>query len=589
MEDKASVNEIGVDRLKLSNVRSPRKRIPLLNSIALACQRSDASYAIEILREALSLSESSGNQVFLAQTNLNLARWLGYGGFFEEASEHLSIAKSLFQKLDDKDALIDVQLVNAMILFEKGDYDGAFSFADLVYQHRRALQNTDPIPETAYVSSDRLGGGKVSEEKSRQNNELKLANATRVLAMTEAARMNYLQALTYLDENFELWRHLGETQEAATAMNGAGLVYARIGEYPRAIEFFQRALATYRSRGAHINVVSALSNLGNIRREMGDYPTALENLNEAWHILSDFGHPQSEIETSLQFAKYYIGLHDYTQAYSWASKSLEIADAHGIRTLRSDIFSFLGEILYLLKRFDDALTILTEGLQFAETSNQLEAKVRCLRYIYLSLKDLGRIEEAFAYLERFQAAESALLQNQIGSNAKAIQERFTTKFALTSDAVYRVENNSLTTDVERLTKELSRVMRQVRKKDEVLGKLQEETSSLLNYSKETQQVLKPIFKNVNQEFRNANYEKNASKKLQEVQTHFIRALRERYPALSKAEVNICSLLHLEMSSAEIASFLNISIRTVENHRSHIRQKLQLDENLSIQEALEKII
>jgi len=77
--------------------------------------------------------------------------------------------------------------------------------------------------------------------------------------------------------------------------------------------------------------------------------------------------------------------------------------------------------------------------------------------------------------------------------------------------------------------------------------------------------------------------------LQEVQTHFIRELRQRYPTLSKAEVRVCALLHLEMSSNEIASVLNISVRTVENHRSHIRQKLHIDENQSIQEALVKLI
>jgi tetratricopeptide (TPR) repeat protein len=582
------VKEIGVDRLKLSNVRSPRKRIPLLNSIALACQRSEAPYAVELLREALSLSESAGNQVVLAQTNLNIARWLGHTGSFEEAFQHLLIAKTLFQKLDDKDALIDVQLVNAMILLDKGDYTEAYNFADLVYQYRRNLQNMKTFPVPALVSSDRVSGIEVTGEKSRQNNELKLANATRVLAMIEASRMNYFKALSYLDENFELWQHLGETQEAATAMNGAGLIYARIGENARAIEFFQRALAIYRSRGANINVVSALTNLGNIRRVIGDYSAALENLNEAWHILADFGHPQSEIEVALQFAKYYIGLEDYGQAYAWAAKSLEIANERGIRTLRSEILSFLGQILYLLKRFDEAILILSEGLQLAEKSNLLEAEVRSLKYLYLSMKDLGRIEEAFSYLERFQSSESALLQHQLGSNAKAIQERYAAKFALTSDAVYRAENNSLTMDVERLTKELSRVMRQVRKKDEVLGKLKKDTSEIINYSQETQSILKPIINKVNEEFRDAHYEKNASKKLQEVQTHFIRALRQRYPALSKAEVKICSLLHLEMSSAEIASFLNISIRTVENHRSHIRQKLHLDENQSIQEILENV-
>ncbi len=144
-------------------------------------------------------------------------------------------------------------------------------------------------------------------------------------------------------------------------------------------------------------------------------------------------------------------------------------------------------------------------------------------------------------------------------------------------------------DVERLTHELSKVLRQVRKKDEVLGKLKKESSTLVNYSPETQEVLKPIFNRINHVLRETKREGDTSKKLQEIQTHFIRELRRSHPTLSKAELRICALLHLEMSSIEIASVLNISVRTVENHRSHIRQKLNLSENQSIQEALGKVL
>ncbi len=577
------------DRLKLANVRDPRKRLPLLNSIALACQRSEVTYALDLLHEALSLCDQYGSKVQLAQTNLNLARWLGYAGMFEEAFAHMATAKKLFQELQDKDALIDVQLVNAMILFEKGEFDEAFKFADLVYHYRRTLRTTDSYPEIVLVSRDRMSGEPVSEERSRRNNELKLANATRVLSMIEAARLNYFKALYYLDTDFELWQNLGETHEVATALNSAGMVYARIHDYPRAIEFFQRALAIYRSRGAHINISAALSNLGNIRREMGDYPTAFINLNEAWLVLADYNHPPSEVELGLKFTHYYLGLEDYGKAHQWASKSLEIAEAGGVRNLRGQVLSLLGQSLYFLHRYDEALTALQEGLELARKSNQLEAEVRCLKYLYLSSKDLGRIEDAFSYLERFQTAESTLLQHQVQLNEKAVHERLNAKFALTSDAVYRAENNDLTSDVERLTQELSKALRQVRKKDEVLGKLKKESSSIMNYSPETQEALKPILAKVNQVLRDSHREHDTSKKLQEVQTHFIRELRQSYPTLSKAEVRICALLHLEMSSNEIASVLNVSIRTVENHRSHIRQKLHIDENQSIQEALAKIL
>jgi tetratricopeptide (TPR) repeat protein len=581
------VSEKELDRQKLASVRDPRRRFPLLNSIALASQRTEISYAIELLREALHLAEASENPVYIAQTNLNLARWLGYGGFFDDAMLHLKAARSLFEERNDTDALLDVELVNAMILLEEGEYEEAFLHADKVYQYRHNLRKTNVFTEPVLVSRNRVGSEPVGEETYPLNNELKLANATRVLATVEASRMNYYKALSYLDANFELWHHLGETQEAATALNNAAAVYAHMNEFPRAIEFFQRALTIYRLRDAQLNIATTLSNLANIQREMGDYDSAFVNLKEAWGILKQHSHPPFEVEVTLQFAKYYIGLEDYDEAYIWASRSLQIADSRILLSMRSEILAIVGKILFLLKRYEESLTILTEGLKVAEKSAHLETEVRCLQYLYLSLKELGRIDESFHYLERYQAAESQLLQQQLLTNSNAIKERFTAKFALTGDTLYHAENSNLATDIERLTQELSRLMRKVRKKDKMLDEIKKETAALVNYSKETQEILKPILSKVSQ--TSADEDSAMTENLQQMQMHFINILRQKYPALSKAELRICSLLNLDMSTNEMAALLKISVRTVENHRFHIRQKLGIGEDISIQEALRKAL
>lgn len=588
VKEKSRKGAVEVDRLNLASVQDPLKRIPMLNSIALSSQRQEVSYAIELLKEALSLSEQSGIPVFLAQTNLNLSRWLGNGGFFDEAFEHLSIAKTFFRNLEDHDGLSDVQLVHALILFEKGEYEEACTIASIVYEYRKAIRDAYSSSEPVLVSADRLMRKAVTEEKSRRNNELKLAFATRILAVVEASRADYVKALYYLDANFELWERLGETQELASALSNAGMIYARIPDNASAIEFYQRALAIYKSSGAYTNMITILSNLAYIRRKIGDYTTAFTELNEAWALLQQSNNPTSGLEVSLQFVNYYIALNDLENAYDWAVKASEISEAEEAGSSKSLVFSLLGKTLFLLLRYDEAIKTLTQGLTLALETKHLEAEVRCLKYLYLAHKDLGRIDEAFRYLERFQIAESRLLQAQLASNAKAIQMRFKTRFAQTSDAVFREENQQLTNYVEHLTQELAGLMRQVRKKDEVLGKLKKETSTLINFSKETQDFLKPILKEVSEKLRDSDSEQNITEKLEGLQTHYLKQLRTTYPSLSKAEERICALLRLEMSSLEIATALHISIRTVESHRLHIRQKLKVDENESLQEVLKRI-
>lgn len=52
-------------------------------------------------------------------------------------------------------------------------------------------------------------------------------------------------------------------------------------------------------------------------------------------------------------------------------------------------------------------------------------------------------------------------------------------------------------------------------------------------------------------------------------------LLEKYPDLSPAELRICELLSLNMTSRTIAGLTNRSIRTIEYTRNNIRKKMKL--------------
>ena len=52
-------------------------------------------------------------------------------------------------------------------------------------------------------------------------------------------------------------------------------------------------------------------------------------------------------------------------------------------------------------------------------------------------------------------------------------------------------------------------------------------------------------------------------------------LARRYPTLSRRELQICSLIHLGLTTKEIAERIHTSTRNVEHHRYRIRRKLQL--------------
>ena len=66
---------------------------------------------------------------------------------------------------------------------------------------------------------------------------------------------------------------------------------------------------------------------------------------------------------------------------------------------------------------------------------------------------------------------------------------------------------------------------------------------------------------------------------------FFHILKERYPELTTTDLRFCSLLCQNMSSKEIATMMNISLKGVEAARYRIRKKMNLDSGVSLTEFL----
>lgn len=66
-----------------------------------------------------------------------------------------------------------------------------------------------------------------------------------------------------------------------------------------------------------------------------------------------------------------------------------------------------------------------------------------------------------------------------------------------------------------------------------------------------------------------------------IHERFFRKLRERYPALTENDLRFCAYLRLNLSSKDIASLMNISLKGVEAARARIRKKISLPSSQSL--------
>jgi DNA-binding CsgD family transcriptional regulator len=99
-------------------------------------------------------------------------------------------------------------------------------------------------------------------------------------------------------------------------------------------------------------------------------------------------------------------------------------------------------------------------------------------------------------------------------------------------------------------------------------------------------------KNIYQHLQNNTHifynAENLNKQIDKVYKDFLNKLEEKHPGLTKAEKKLCTLLYINMSSKEIATITNTTIRTIETSRYRLRKKFNLSRDEDIVSFLQKI-
>jgi DNA-binding CsgD family transcriptional regulator len=90
-----------------------------------------------------------------------------------------------------------------------------------------------------------------------------------------------------------------------------------------------------------------------------------------------------------------------------------------------------------------------------------------------------------------------------------------------------------------------------------------------------------LVRKINKELSNEKHQEAFDSYFDEVHQNFIHRLKEAHPVLSPKELRLCAYLKMNLSSKEISSLMNISVRGVEISRYRLRKKLNLDREVNL--------
>jgi DNA-binding CsgD family transcriptional regulator len=121
-------------------------------------------------------------------------------------------------------------------------------------------------------------------------------------------------------------------------------------------------------------------------------------------------------------------------------------------------------------------------------------------------------------------------------------------------------------------------------KNKILTSIKLQLSDLLQKSSDNtdqKHEISAIVRKINKELGNEKHQEAFDSYFDEVHQNFIKRLKEAHPVLSPKELRLCAYLKMNLSSKEISSLMNISVRGVEISRYRLRKKLNLDRETNL--------
>lgn len=153
--------------------------------------------------------------------------------------------------------------------------------------------------------------------------------------------------------------------------------------------------------------------------------------------------------------------------------------------------------------------------------------------------------------------------------------------------IAQLEKEKLELQIQSKNQDLASNTMHLVQKIEMLKKIKEDIHKLTKspIDSSIKKQLEKISKNIATDERlDADWEQFA-RHFDQVHSHFLQKVRMQYPQLTVKDHRLCAYLRMNLSSKEMASLMNISVRSVEVARYRLRKKLALDSEVNLVEFM----
>lgn len=440
------------------------------------------------------------------------------------------------------------------------------------------------------------------------------------------------QALEYYLKAYNIFHKNKEVLGTASNLNKIGRIYYKHNRLKKASSYFRSALPLYLKKDDKKGIGQTYGNIGLTFEKEGKLDSAYHYQQLAlssFQLLRDESHI---VETFTKIGGIYEDMKKYDSALSFYLMAYQRSINDQNKSNFPALLNNIGDTYRKMGKFSIALTYTKRAEQLAfklKNNVQLSSAHRDLAKTFY---ELARYDSAYYYSEKAREAyaktfnqnndkqlnllqtlfdvqqknnEIKALNNEKHLNSILIAFSFslcillaTLGYFIYSKQVLKNKNEHLlfqtakeamALEIERKNRALSSFTLHMIQKNEFLGQLTQRFDTIIKDDKRDQRKeLKQLISLINDNTNLDQTWEDFRKVYEEVHENFFDKLKAVSNALTSTDLRFLALAKMNLNSQEIATMLGISPDSLRSTRYRIRKKLQLQENETLLDFLNKL-
>lgn len=564
--------------IKLNNATDSLNKVYIYHEIINELKDSSIDEAIVFAKKAIQLANKVQSPKACGISNELLGELWVKKNSFQPAINYYLISAKKYEEINDYTKLSGIYGELGLLYYEN-DFD---TETTLEY-YRKSLNfavkaNNDSVVGLSY---NRIGGLFFNQN-------------------------NYSEALYYFTEANEIFTNSNNHHYIAVTLNNIGHTQSKLGDYDDAFITLEKSLQKA-NQLKDIELIGVIyENMGQVRAIQKDYIDAVNYYEKSLEAYTARNNKEGMAEVLILLADNQLITNNSNSAFKSYQKANEIAHELSNLELLRDSYLGLSHVYELRKEFSKSLDLLRKYAAINDTliTNQMNKRIVDLQAHFLrninekelQIKDsqiellksdnkLETLKKNFLIIGLFfLLAAFIILWIVLRKRIKKQQ-----LINLKDKQIHEAKQDLLQLDLENKASDLMTFALHIVQKNDLLKQLKKELSTLSSdKDNELNRKLKELSAHVQQNLQINKEIEEFQQKVDYAYHDFFDKLNSRFPFLTKNERRLCVLLRLNLSTKEIASLNNTSVKAVEMSRYRLRKKCGLDNKQSVVEYMQSI-